>query len=102
MITRLNFEAQSLSVRIGQAIVLARRLNFVAVATDIKSVSRRSRKRRDRAGRIQFQFSIELQSCFLFDVEKEKTLRKRIPLPRIRKARDIPHAHSDWDCEQIS
>ena len=48
VITLVNFEAQSLWVRIGQAIALARNVNPVAVATDKKAGLRLSRKRGDR------------------------------------------------------
>jgi hypothetical protein len=70
-IPRLDFEAQSLWVRIGQAIAVASILNFVAVATDIKPRLRFRRKRRNRAGRIQFQASIELQSCLSLTLTRE-------------------------------
>src|SRR4051794_40213448 len=75
LITRPDFETQSLGVRIGQAIVLARRLHPVGIATNIQDVVRRGREVRDCAGRIQFQASSA--EC-LFDVDKG------IPLPRTR------------------
>src|SRR5206468_4529127 len=48
MITLMNFEAQSLRVRIGQVIALASNVNSVAVATDKKAGLRLSRKRGNR------------------------------------------------------
>jgi hypothetical protein len=71
LITLLNFEPQSLWISTGQAIALARRLHSVGVATDIKNAVRRRRKVRDCTGRIQFQVSIELQSCFSFTLTRE-------------------------------